>query len=140
MTTSLTFPNLFDVARNRVAISEDRAAIVNRVKLLLLTEPTELYNNPTYGVGLKKYMFQYNNDNTLALIKDRIITQLRIWEPCIDADKTVIERGNLFTGDSAAAEQDYNHLKLTIMMITIYGEEITIDLNNSDFLSYNTFG
>ena len=72
-TTSLSFPNLFDVARNQVSVTEDVQSVVNRSRLLILTEPTELYNNPDFGVGLKRHIWQYNNDNQKAIIKDRIL-------------------------------------------------------------------
>ena len=62
-------------------------SIVNRSKLLILTEPTELYNNPDFGVGLKRHLFQYNNENQKAIIRDRIVEQLRLHEPCVDPDK-----------------------------------------------------
>jgi len=126
-TESLHWPNMFDVSRNRMSVAEDSASIVNRVKLLLLTEPTELYMNPTYGVGLKKYMFQYNNENTIAIIKDNIIQQLRLWEPCVIADETVVTPGLLFSGDSDP-HQDYNHLKLTVILRSKYGEELTVEV------------
>lgn len=130
-TTSWHWPTMFDVSRNGMSIASDGPSIVNRVKLLLLTEPTELYMNPTYGVGLKRYLFQYNNDNTLSIIKDKIIEQLKLWEPCVIAEKTVIERGNLFTGDPADNKQDFNTLKFTVIMTSIFGEKLTINLDNN---------
>ena len=129
-TTSWHYPNLFDVSRNGMSIAADGPSIVNRVKLLLLTDPTELYMNPTYGVGLRKYLFQYNNANTLSLIKDKIIEQLRLWEPCVVAEDTIIEPGNLFTGDPANNGQDFNTLKFTVIMTSKFGEKLTVNLNN----------
>lgn len=129
-TVSIGFPNLFDVSRNRVATLKDNMSVVNRVKLLLLTDPTELYMNPNFGVGLKRYLFQYNNDNVVAQIKDRLIEQLRLWEPCVDADKTTVVRGLAYSGDttfdSAAAQDDLN---LTVTVYTIYGEKLDITIN-----------
>lgn len=129
-TVSIGFPNLFDVSRNRVATLKDNMSVVNRVKLLLLTDPTELYMNPNFGVGLKRYLFQYNNDNVVAQIKDRLIEQLRLWEPCVDADKTTVVRGLAYSGDTtfdSAAEQD--DLNLTVTVYTIYGEKLDITIN-----------
>ena len=54
-TSSISFPNMFDVTGNCVSVVEDSQSIVNRTRLLMLTEPTELYMNPDFGVGLKKY-------------------------------------------------------------------------------------
>lgn len=129
-TSSIGFPNLFDVSRNRVATMTDNASVASRVKLLLMTEPTELYMNPTYGVGLKRFMFQYNNDNVLAQIKDRLIEQLRLWEPCVDAEKTSVVRGLAYSGDGQvrSATED-NRLNITVTVYTIYGTQLDITVN-----------
>ena len=54
-TSSIAWPNLFDVARNRVGVLTDSASVTNRTKLLMLTNPTELYNEPTSGVGQTQF-------------------------------------------------------------------------------------
>lgn len=137
-TNSWAFPNMFDVARNRVSMMQDTVSIANRVKLLILTEPTELYMNPTFGVGLKRHLFKYNTDNEVAIIKDRIIEQLKIWEPSVDAESTTVERGLHYTGQTAADEiSDLNHLKLTVTLHTIYGEQLSVDITSADFNGLN---
>lgn len=128
-TSSLNWPNIFDVSRNKCAVAEDNAAIVNRVKLMILTEPSELYMNPSYGVGLKRHLFKYNNDNEKATIRDKIVEQLKLWEPRVDADKTVFNDGLLYTGDVNTIGQEYNKLNLTITLVTTYGDTLTVDLN-----------
>lgn len=127
-TSSLNWPNIFDVSRNRCAVAEDTASIVSRTKLMILTEPTELYMNPSYGVGLKRHMFKYNTENEKALIKDRIVAQLKLWEPRVDADKTQFTDGLLYTGDINTIGQDYNTLNMTISLMTTYGDTVTVEL------------
>lgn len=127
-TSSLNWPNIFDVSRNRCAVAEDNASIVSRTKLMILTEPTELYMNPSYGVGLKRHMFKYNTENEKALIKDRIVAQLKLWEPRVDADKTQFSDGLLYTGDINTIGQDYNTLNMTISLMTTYGDTVTLEL------------
>jgi len=123
-TSSFSFPNMFDVARGKIAVASDRESISSRVKLLILSEPTELYMNPRYGVGLKKYMYQYNNDNVIALIRDNIIEQLRLWEPYVDPDKTIVERGLNYSGSS---EFQYgNRLEITVTVFSTFGDEISL--------------
>lgn len=131
-TTSVSWPQMFDVARNKVSIITDNESIVNRDRLLILTEPTELYNNPTFGVGLKQYLFQYNNENTKSIIKSRIVDQLREHEPCVDADKTGFVDGLLFTGEDESYAQHYNKLTMTIGLSTVFGDTVSVDLNTSD--------
>lgn len=131
-TTSIPWPNLFDVARNKLAIIENNASIVNRTKLLILTEPTELYNNPNFGVGLKRHLWQYNNENQKEIIKDRIVQQLKLHEPCVVPDETQFSDGLLFSGtnDPINSAQDYNRLKMTVALKSIYGDTAEININD----------
>jgi len=125
---------MFDVARNKVNLYDDTKSITNRVRLLLLTDPTELYMNPTFGVGLRKYMFTYPNDNTVALIKDKLVEQLRLWEPEVLPDETVVERGLIYTEDGATPDPtDLNKLKLTVTLKTIYMQTISFGVSQQDF-------
>lgn len=133
-TSSLSFPNMFDVARNRFGVLEDNVSIVNRCRLLILTEPTEMYNEPNLGVGLKRHLWQYNNDNQQAIIKDRIVAQLQSYEPYVIAQDTQFSNGLLFTGssDSVNMMQDHNRLKMTVAVKTIYSDTASIDFNNEE--------
>lgn len=133
ITSSLAWPTMFDAARNRVAVLEDNTSIVNRTKLLMLTDPTEVYNEPNQGVGLKKYLWQYNTDNTKALIQDNIKNQLSLHEPYVAAEKTQFSDGLIFTGSQVDSDiaQNYNQLKMTIAVQTIYGDTANIDFNNT---------
>lgn len=129
-TNSLAFPNMFDIARNSVATYEGNRSIVNRTRLLILTEPTELYNSPTFGVGLKRYLWQYNTTNTKAIIQDRIKNQLREHEPCVVADKTSFSDGLLFTGstDETGPYADTNKLDMTVGLQSIYEDDSNMKL------------
>ena len=129
-TQSIAFPNMFDVARNRVSVLNDIASVVNRSRLLILTEPTELYNSPTFGVGLKRHLFKYNTENEKAIIRDRVVEQLRMYEPSVEADKTKFADGLLFTGDSDTSAQDFNRLQMTISETCVFGGTADVSLNN----------
>jgi phage baseplate assembly protein W len=129
-TNSWSFPNLIDPTRNCVSIVEDDKSIVNRSRLLMLSDPTELYNNPTFGVGLKKYMFQYNNENTKARMQDNIREELRLFEPCVVADDTTFADGLIFTGDGDTYEHP-NHFKMTVGLRTVFGDDLSVELNDT---------
>lgn len=129
-TQSISFPNMFDVARNRVSILEDATSVANRSRLLILTEPTELYNSLDFGVGLKRHLFKYNTDNEKAVIKDRIVAQLRKYEPAVIADETKFADGLLFTGDPDSSVQDINKLKMTISETCKFGGTLEVEINN----------
>ena len=132
-TSSLSWPNMFDVARNQVAVVTDRESVTNRVKLMMLTEPTELYNEPTYGVGLSQHLFKYNTENEYAVIQDKIIQQLRLFEPSSVPEETKFADGLLFTesNSNSATAIAGNELKFTVAVQTTFGEtantEVEID-------------
>lgn len=132
-TNSLAFPNMFAVSRNNVNIIEDDVSIVNRIRLLMLSDPTALYNSPTFGVGLKRYLFQYNSENTKAQIYDRIRQQLRTYEPCVEAEKTVFTDGLLYTGSQSEITEytDANRLKFTMGVKTIYSDTVSINVDDT---------
>ena len=133
-TSSWSFPNLIDISRNTVAVKTGRDSITNRTRLLILTEPTELYNNPTFGVGLKQYLWQYNTPNTKAIIQERIKAQLDEHEPCVDASKTQFADGLLFTGSDSESNSvaDANSLKMTVALQTIYKDTLNVTLDLSE--------
>lgn len=124
--------NIFDVARNRVGVYEDNVSVVSRTRLLILSEPTSMYNDPDFGVGLKRHLWQYNNANQRAIIRDRIVEQLRINEPFVTPDKTEFADGLLFTGGTEPnfSAQEYNRLKMTVGLHTTYNETLEVSLNN----------
>ena len=130
-TNSLSFPNLFDVSRNTVAVKTGRDSITNRTRLLMLTEPTELYNNPTFGVGLKQFLWQYNTPNTKAIIQERIKAQLAEHEPCVEADKTKFADGLLFTDmdNDNSVMSDINALKMTVALQSIYQDQLEVSFD-----------
>lgn len=126
-TTSLAFPNMFNIANNQVSVLENTQSVANRTRLLILTEPTELYNNPDFGVGLKRHLWHYNNNNERAIVKDRITNQLRLHEPSVYPDKTVYSDGLTFT---EATTPEHNTMALTITLQTVFKEDVAITLNS----------
>lgn len=129
-TNSWAWPNIFNVSQNQVNIVEDNKSIVSRTRLLILSEPTSLFNSPDFGVGLKRHLWQYNTENQKAIIKDRIVAQLKLNEPSVFPEKTQYANGLLFTGSlSDDIDQDYNQLKMTVAVVTNYNEtlEVTVE-------------
>ena len=131
-TTSLSFPNMFNLTSNQVAVDQDLKAVTTRTRLLILTEPTELYNNLDFGVGLKRHLWKYNTENERALIKDRIVEQLRLHEPDVLPDQTQFTDGLLFSGDTDALNSATaaNEVNMTVSLQATFGKSISIDLNS----------
>lgn len=111
---------MFDISQNKVSVLTDSTSIVNRTRLLMLTDPTALYNEPEMGVGLSRYIGRYNTDNVRAEVKDRIIDQLRAYEPCVVPDKTEWADGLIFTGQPNDNHIKPHKLEMTVALKTIY--------------------
>ena len=126
-TSSLAFPNMFSVTHNVVNVLEDDVSVVNRCRLLFLTDPTALYNSPEFGVGLKRYLWQYNTENTKAIIKDRMKDQLDQFEPSVIAEDTTFGDGLL---DSTDRHIDNRTLEMTVGLRTTYGNIVSVDTNS----------
>ena len=131
-TTSLGFPKMFGVAQNVVNVLEDNASVVSRTRLLVLTEPTELYNSPQFGVGLRRHLWKYNKDNEQARIRDRVVEQLRLHEPCTVPDRTTFTSGLALTSssDSLSMTDKTTRLDMTLGIVTTYGAELEVKLND----------
>jgi hypothetical protein len=128
---------MFDVARNQVSVLSDDASIVNRDRLLILSEPNSLYNEPNFGVGLIKYLWHYNVTdrshiaNQRAIIEDNIREQLRIHEPYCKPDETQFADELLFSEQPNSTQfKNPNELDMTVAIKTTYSRELAIDIKN----------
>lgn len=130
-TTSWAFPSLISVTQNKVNLLSDTASVANRVKLLMLTEPTELYNEPNFGVGLKRYIGRYNTDNVKAEITDRTRDQIRIHEPSVDPNTLEWSKGLEITGHNSSRQKDIgSNCDMTLKMTTNFRTTLSIDIEN----------
>jgi len=53
------------------------------LKMLILTVPGEKIMDPLFGVGLKRYLFEMNDQGTYDRITERIMQQTKIYLPYI---------------------------------------------------------
>lgn len=133
LTNSISFPNMFNVSSNTVSVLEDLQSVTNRTRLLILTSPTELYNSSDFGVGLNKYIWQYNTVNTRGIIEQKIKQQLSLHEPCADVDKTIFSDGLKYTNDPTTGQSTVvpgNELDLTVAVTTTFRSQAVVDLNS----------
>lgn len=129
-TNSLSFPNMFDPIRNKVSVLEDNESVINRTKLLLLVQPTELYNNIDFGAGLKRFMFTYNNPNNIAMIQDAIKKQLDKYEPCVIAEDTkfhdlISESKN----DMEIETQQFNEVHMSVGLSCTFVNKLEVEID-----------
>jgi phage baseplate assembly protein W len=58
--------------------------------ILLLTNPSERVMMSEYGTPLRRYLFEQNNSNTSAAIKDLIINSINTWEQRIVVKSIIV--------------------------------------------------
>lgn len=66
----------------------------SNLKNLLLTEKGERYMIPDYGAGLKKFIFEPNDDITLDIIEEYITETVNKWMPRININSVNITRND----------------------------------------------
>ena len=130
-TSSLSWPHMFNVVQNTVSVFTDANAVSSRSKLLILTEPTEIYNEPNQGVGLRKHMFKYNNENERAIIRDQIVDQLRLHEPQCVPEHTKFVDGLIYSGSTSKESMVHvNKLEMTVTIETVFGALANISIES----------
>ncbi|MBD3316603.1 MAG: phage tail protein, partial [Chitinivibrionales bacterium] len=67
----------------RVAWSEGPDNIRECIRIILSTEPGERLMLPTFGAGLKRFLFEPNTVSTHRLMQECIVQALERWEPRI---------------------------------------------------------
>ena len=76
-------------------------AIKQNVKMLLLTIPGERVMDTDFGVGLKTYLFEFNDASTYASIRARINQQIQKYMPFIQ----IVEL-EIFTPDERTPDSE----------------------------------
>ena len=98
---------------------ENKEAVKNNLINFFLTEPGERLDNPTFGGGLRSYVFENINSNTLEGLEDFI------------NDKISLEFSNIILEElQVLGLEDSNSLKI-IIKYSILDQQIsdTIELN-----------
>jgi len=70
-------------ADGHIAWSEGEANIREAIEIVLRTEERERVNLPSFGAGLRRFLFEPNTVATRFQIEDRIAKALKQWEPRI---------------------------------------------------------
>ncbi|HYT65467.1 MAG TPA: GPW/gp25 family protein [Vicinamibacterales bacterium] len=78
-------------ADGRMAWSEGETNIREAIEIILKTEERERLNLPTFGAGLRKFLFEPNTVSTRHQIADRIQRALQLWEPRITVSTVNVE-------------------------------------------------
>lgn len=78
-------------ADGRIAWSEGEVNIREAVEIILKTEERERVNLPSFGGGLRRFLFEPNTVATRFQIQDRIQRALQQWEPRVTVTSVEVE-------------------------------------------------
>ena len=75
----------------RVAWSSGEENVRQSIRVILLTEPNERLMLPTFGAGLRRYLFEPNTVETRRLVEEDIRNALERWEPRVALNGVRVE-------------------------------------------------
>ena len=58
--------------------------VLQNLKMLVLTSPGERMMDPNFGVGIRNFLFEQNNNSTYSKIKTRIMRQTQEYLPFLE--------------------------------------------------------
>ena len=86
---SINFPEMF--GRTTTNLVSDYYATLQNIQLLLWSEKGELFGDPYYGTGLKKYLYDQNDSVLQDILIDDIYTAILTFMPQLILDRKDIK-------------------------------------------------
>ena len=96
-------------------------AIHQSIMNIIITNPGERLFLPEFGVGLKRYLFSFPNDNTEQDLMDRITNQIFRYEPRV---KLLLNQSSVTFVDEERAY--YVNLVFNIPALSVTGYGMTV--------------
>lgn len=75
----------------RLAWSEGESSVREGIEIVLKTERGERLRLPTFGAGLRRFLFEPNTTMTRNQLRERITKALLAWEPRIRIESVEVE-------------------------------------------------
>ena len=122
----------FNAQLNKNEVLKDLAAIYdieavkNSIATAFLTAPGDKILAPTYGIDLRRYIFEPIDDFVSDIIKDDIETKLPIMEPRVEVENVEVigdEDNNTY----------YINLQINIPSLGVTGVSIKSKLNSTGY-------
>jgi phage baseplate assembly protein W len=85
----MAFPLRLD-GEGRFSWAVGQQSVRESIRIILTTEPGERLMLPSFGAGLRSFLFEPNVPATHRLIEERIQFALRRWEPRVALDAVVV--------------------------------------------------
>ena len=92
---SISFPKMF-VTKTKTGLVQDYDATLQNLKMLLFSEKGELFGDPYFGAGLKRFLYDPNDILLRDLLVDEIYIAIATFMPQIKIsrnDITIIADG-----------------------------------------------
>ena len=120
MIKSIAFPNMF--TRTSTNFVTDKEATFQNLKYLILSEKGELFGDPVYGVGLKKYLFDQNDTIVKDLVLDDMYTAIASFMPQLRISRNDLklrtgDKGEIFVDIKAVNQVDFTTDLYSIVLL-----------------------
>ena len=120
MIKSIAFPNMF--TRTSTNFVTDKEATFQNLKYLILSEKGELFGDPFYGVGLKKYLFDQNDTIIKDLVLDDMYTAIATFLPQLRINRNDLklrtgDKGEIFVDIRAINQLDFTTDLYSIVLL-----------------------
>lgn len=118
---SISFPNIFKRVKTNTVTDHDATA--QNLKMLIWSEKGELFGDPYYGTGLKKYLFDQNDAILQDILLDDIYTAIALFMPQVKVNRSDItfnkkENGELSVNIKAINKIDFSPDMYNIVLVS----------------------
>lgn len=108
---SIQFPEMF--TRTVTNTVSDYDATLQNLKMLLWSEKGELFGDPYYGTGIKRYLYDQNDTVLVDILIDDIYTAITLFMPQIRVNRNDIQlfrsnKGEVTAKIKALNKADYS--------------------------------
>ena len=118
---SINFPDMFSTTSTKIVSGHD--AILNNLKLMLLSSRKTLFGDPYFGTNIKKLIHDQNNIVIRDLVIDDIYTAITTFMPQI-----IVKRGDIkVTSDRSNVYVNIKCLNLIDYTTDLYNINLTSD-------------
>lgn len=81
-----------------IALAEYEEDVRQAIRIILGTEPGERVMRPTFGAGLRSFIFEPVNQRTMSQLEQRVREALITWEPRIDVKSVTVTQDGAQAG------------------------------------------
>jgi len=110
---------------NKLNYFTDTHAIARIIQNIIVTNPGTYPNNPDFGVGIEKYLFDFASKNTEANLRSEIKDQLNRW--------LVTNNNVVYNFELKYLKSDNNAYTHLVIIFNIYKEDITNQIEEHTF-------